>query len=639
MTRHLLIPSRRARPRYAVRPKLEQLEARQLLSTNVLTYHNDLGRTGDNLTETTLTPANVNAATFGKLFTYPTDGFVYAQPLYGANVPLGDGSHHDIVFVDTEHDSVYAFDAHGGGVLWQDSFIDPAHGVTTVPYQDVGIDDIKPEIGITGTPVINPNNGTLYVVAKTKETGDGSNHYVQRLHALDVRSGAEKFGGPFTIADTILNSDGSFTFVSGPSVPGTGVGNVDGVITFNALRQLQRPGLVLSNDVVYVAFASHGDTPPYHGWVLGFDAHTLQPVAVFNNTPNGERGGIWMSGAAPAVDVNGNLFLGVGNGSFDLAGQDYGDSVLNLSTANGLSVQDFFTPREQQRLAEHDLDLGSSGVMLLPDQPGPYPHLALEGDKYRTIYVLNRDHLGGYHQYTDDVVQELPGITRADFDTPAYFDAGTPDGRWVYYAGYLDHLKAFEVYHDQLLSVPTSESAVVFPNHGATPSVSANGTQNGIVWVIQNAGVGNASPAVLRAFDATNVANELYDSSQAGDRDQLDAGVKFAVPTIADGQVFIGTQDSLTIFGLLTGSPATGLTPALGTAPALSQPTGGIAVGMSADAPTAGPPGLVPPPTAGLAADAPASALPAPPPLLAGPLPQSGSDPLGDPLSLAASLG
>src|SRR5437879_10681169 len=334
----------------------------------VLTYHNDNARTGQNLGETILTPGNVAPGTFGLLFSYPVDGNVYAKLRYVPIVNLPCHGFHNVVFVATEHDSVYAFDADdsGVGLLWQVSFIDPANGVTTVPPENVQSQDIVPEIGITGTPVIDGGTGTLYVVAKTKEVVAGSPHYVQRLHALDIATGAEKFGGPIVIGDTVIDGS-STTYVSGPSVPGTGSGSVGGRVFFNALRQNQRSGLLLLNGVVYIGWASHSDTSPYHGWVLGYDAQTLAPAAVFNTTPNGGLGGVWMSGGGLAADSNGAVYLSTGNGTFDVTGSQapaYGDSVLKLATGLDLTVADSFTPWNQEDLKNKDQDLGSGGVLL-----------------------------------------------------------------------------------------------------------------------------------------------------------------------------------------------------------------------------------------------------------------------------------
>src|SRR5437588_580983 len=439
---------------------------------DVLTYHNDNGRTGQNLNETALTPANVNTAGFGKLFSYPVDGYVYAQPLYMSNVSIG-GVPHNVVFVATEHDSVFAFDADNpdpgsnGGLLWQASFINSAAGVTAVPQPDVISRDIVPEIGITGTPVIDKVTGTLYVVVKTKETGNGNTHYVQRLHALDVTSGAEKFGSPMVIADTIFDN-GIYTYVSGASVSGTGAGSVNGTIYFNALRQHNRAGLVLFGGVVYAAWASHSDQGPYHGWVIAFHASTLQQLAAFNTTPNGGLGGIWMGGGALAAASDGSIYFSTGNGPFDQLlppngrGPAYGDSVLKLAPTTGLTVADFFTPFNQADLERIDGDLGSGGVMLLPDQLGPDPHRM----------------------------------------------------------------------------------------------VNAFGT---------------GGPAILHAYDAMDLAIELYASDQTGLRDQLDGAVKFTTPTVANGKVYVGTQKSLAVFGFFPVAIAPPSAPTNLTATAVSS--------------------------------------------------------------------
>ena len=525
----------------------------------VLTYHNDNGRTGQNLQETSLAPANVSATGFGKLFSYPVDGFVYAQPLYASNIPVG-GVAHNVVFVATEHDSVFAFDADNpdpgsnGGLLWQASFIDPAAGVTTVPQTDVLSRDIVPEIGITGTPVIDAATGTLYVVAKTKETGDGNTHYVQRLHALDVTSGAERFGSPVVIADTII-ANGAYTYVSGPSVSGTGAGSVNGVVSFNALRQHNRTGLVLSGGVVFAAWASHGDHGPYHGWVIAFDAATLHQLAVFNTNPNGGLGGIWMGGGGLAADLGGGIYFSTGNGTFDQTppptgrGPAYGDSVVKLLFPAGLTVADSFTPFNQADLDRFDADLGSGAVMLLPDQVAARPHLMVAAGKEGKVYLMDRDNMGGYQRCgptCDDVVQSLPGgtVRGGSYGTPAYFNGQ------VYYQGAGDVMKAFQVVNGLLSTAPVSQSNVAFGFTGSTPSISANGASSAIVWALQVNAFGTGGPAILHAYDATNLAIELYASNQTGLRDQLDGAVKFTTPTVANGQVYLGTQTSVAVFGL-----------------------------------------------------------------------------------------
>jgi hypothetical protein len=546
------------------RPRLEQLEGRQLLSTGVLTYHNDLARNGANLNETTLTHANVNSATFGKLFSYSVDGYVYAQPLYVPNVTLPNGSVRNIVFVATEHDSVYAFDANnndpteGGGLLWQDSFIDPANGITPVPAADTETNDIVPEVGITGTPVIDGNSGVLYVVTKTKEIRGDGNHYVQTLHALDITTGVEMYGGPAIIADTLYLGADNYRYVSGISVPGSGAGSINGVVSFNALRENQRSGLALANGVVYVSFASHGDNDPYHGWVVGYNAHTLNPVSIFNNSANGTRGGIWMAGGAPAIDDNGNLYLATGNGTFVVTGSEgpsYGDSIVKLNP--NLSVTDYFTPYEEAELDMYDVDLGSGGVLLLPDSVGSsaHPRLMVQAGKEGKIYLLDRYDLGQFQRAPggiDDVVQVIPYAVQGYVtSTPAFFNG------MIYIRGQEDDLQAYQIAGARITLTPVSRTSQVFMDQwGGTVSISANGTSDGIVWTLDVRGAYTGSPAVLYAYNADDLSQELYDSDQAGSRDLLGSAVKFTVPTIADGEVFVGTQNTLEIFGLLNGGLA-----------------------------------------------------------------------------------
>ena len=555
---------------------------------DVWTYHNDNARTGQNLDETELTPATVNKNGFGKLFTQAVDGYVYAQPLYLRGVAVGGKGTHNVVFIATEHDSVYTFDADSNAgpnanPLWHVSFINPAMGLTTVPSSlshgqpnDVGTTDIVPEIGITGTPVIDVTAGTLYVVAKTKQVVGGHNHYVQRLHALDVGSGAEKFGGPAVLAETIADFNQTPQFVSGPTVPGSGESNDGhGHVFLNALKQNQRSGLALVNGVVYVAWAGHGDLPPFHGWVAGYDAGTLKLVGVFNTTPNavstdgppsGLAGGaVWQSGGAPAADGQGALYFATGNGMFNPAQKSFGDSVLKLSTDGGhLALADYFTPYDQGKREDNDIDLGSGGVLLLPDQPAPHPHLLVAAGKgstlvtmnngASTIYLLDRDNLGKFHTGDDSqIVQSLPGAIGANagggdngaFCTPAYFN------NRVYYLGTFDVLKAFEVKGGKLSAAPVSQANQIFPGPGATPSVSANGSSNGIVWVLQTFKFLPLNNAILHAYDANDLTNELYNSDMAGTRDQLGGNVKFTVPTVANGKVYVGTQKALEVFGRL----------------------------------------------------------------------------------------
>jgi hypothetical protein len=487
------------------------------------TYHNDNLRTGQNLGETVLTPANVNSAHFGKLFSYAVDGYIYAQPLYVANVAIPGQGFHNVVYVATEHNSVYAFDADNRTpqTLWHVSFL--GTGVTSVPSADTGTTDITPEVGITGTPVIDPASGTLYVVAKTKETGPA---YVLRLHALDITTGAEKFGGPVVIT-AMIN--------------GTGDGN-DGAghVPFNSLRQSDRCALLLDHGIVYIASASHGDNDPYHGWVLGYDAGTLAQVAVFNATPNESRAGIWEAGNGPAADAAGNVYVSTGNGTFNasLGGTGYGDSFLKLAGGT-LVLSDYFTPFNQSTLEAIDADMGSSGPMLLPDQATGPAHLMVGFNKLGTLFLVDRDNMGHFNAAGDtQIVQEIGSAVGEAFATPAYFN-GT-----IYIHAESDVLKAFTWNGTMLTASGQGLTTSAFP--GATPVISANGTAHAIVWELQVDAFTRGGPAVLRAVDAANVANELYNSTLSG---PAGPAVKFSVPTVANGKVYVGTQTELDVYG------------------------------------------------------------------------------------------
>jgi len=504
-------------------------------------------RTGVNSSETVLTPANVNVNQFGKLFSYPIDGVSDASPLYVANVNIAGIGLRNVVYVATEHDSVYAFDADGlqSTPLWRVSFIDPSRGITTVPPDDTGEPlDIYPEIGITGSPVIDPATKTLYVVAKTKEVSGQSVTYVHRLHALDLSTGAEKLGGPVIIQ---------------ASVNGNGDGSTGSQVPFISLRENQRAALLLSNGVVYIAFAGHGDQPPYHGWLLGYSASTLQRVMVYNTTPNGEGGGVWQSGDGPATDSSGNIFFVTGDGTFDAntGGRDFGDTFVKLSPTG--AVLDYFTPHDQAIMNAGDLDLGSGGTTLLPDQPGTYPHIGVSAGKNGTIYVVNRDNLGHYNSSSDSqIIQSIINVfpngsfITGNFKAPMYWNSH------LYYSADADYIKSFQVTNSRLSTSPTSQSSFIVNYPGATLGMSSNGTANGILWAVQRVDLdplgqsGTRGPGVLHAFDATNLNVHLYDSTQAtGNRDALDYAAKWAAPLVANGKVFVATNGRLTMFGLL----------------------------------------------------------------------------------------
>jgi hypothetical protein len=518
--------------------------------TSVTTYHNDIGRTGQNLNETILTTSNVNATQFGKLFSQPVDGQIYAQPLYLPGLTIG-GQTHNVVFVATENDSVYAFDADSNGganasPLWMASMLTAAHGAasgaTAFPASELAA-DITPLVGITGTPVIDPSSDTLYVVSKTQEGGNA----VQRLHALDVTTGNEKFGGPVVITATVA---------------GTGNGSVSGQLTFDQQWENQRPGLLLVNGIVYIGFAAHGDNGPWHGWILGYNAATLKQAGVYNASPNGVGSGFWMSGSGLAADVlnpstkpYGRMFVTSGNGDYTATtpyagSMDFGDSILNLDLTNGVpTIKDEFTPSDQADLDAEDGDLGSGGVMLIPTQTtGSVPNLLVQVGKEGTLYLVNRDKMSGYNS-TDAVVQEMQyavGVNGA-WSTAAYWNGN------VYYMGRGDYLKSFALVNGQLSTNPT-KSSEVYNYPGATPSISANGNTQGIVWTIDSEAYATSGAAILQAHNASNVATTLYSSSTNSSRDNPGPAVKFSVPTVVNGKVYVGTGTQVSIYGLLSGA-------------------------------------------------------------------------------------
>jgi hypothetical protein len=586
------------------RPTVEKLETRLApANVDVLSYHNDLLLTGQNLQEQILhpgpasDPTALNATNFGTLFSSPIDGQAYAMPLYKSNLAIPGMGTHNVAFIATEHDSVYAFDADNGMQLWQRIFIDPANGITTIPYAELSTPDLFPEIGITGSPVIDPtpsgpnNDGTLYVVVKTKEVRNTVAHYVQKLHALDLATGQEKFGGPYLIGDTTVGGpDGGYTDTTQIYVNGTGGGaDSTGKVHFNAAKENNRMALQLVGNIVYVAYASHADFRPYHGWVIGFDKTTLQPVKVFNTAPNADGVAIWESGGGLSFDPQGNMYFAVGNGfganAFDPAHGNYSESVLKIDpTPNWtptnpqmMRVVDYFTPFNWQQLDNQDADLGSGGAILLPDSVGStsHPHLMVETGKQGVIYLIDRDNLG---QFTsggpDHVVQTVTAGQTGVWGNPSFFQVNATSGI-IYYHGSGDFLKGYRITngHIDTTSILVSTFRSLFP--GEQPVPSADGTAdplnpvNGIVWELQvdNAagriqGVGDnttAGPATLRAFSTTNLTTELYDSNQTGQRDFFGGSVKFTVPVVTNGHVLVGTADHFSVLGLFpaeTAAPA-----------------------------------------------------------------------------------
>lgn len=547
----------------------------------VLTYHNDNARDGINTREFALSSSTVTTATFGKLFSCAVDGAIYAQPLWMRGVSIAAGIH-NIIVVATQHDSVYLFDADANACVayWHVNLLDTLHGGTAgeapVKWNDVGncYGDIYPEIGVTGTPVIDSTTNTIYVVSASESNSKNSGscvkttgNFYHRLHALDVFTGSEKYNAPVTIA---------------ASVPGTGDGSVNGMISFNSQLHHNRSGLAEAGGRIYVAFAAHEDAGKYHGWVIAYKATNVQQqMAVFNTTPNGvngAEGGIWAGGAAPAIDAGGDLYVSTGNGIFDELppppNDDYGDSILRLhyvtgSTLNGvnLSVAGYFTPFDQLSLAQSDGDLGSGGVVLFPNQTGSGPkYLLAEVGKEGVIYLIDRNNLGLYNSSNNNqIVQSFNGPANGLLGIPALWHND------LYVGGQYDAIRQFTFNPTTELFNTTvaSQTARSFGYPGTVPSVSSNSAGHGIVWAIDSSLYGYANhnvkgcavmpvpaacsgPAVLHAYSATNLAQEYWNSSQAANaRDRAGNAVKFVPPTIANGKVYVGTRTKVDVYGLL----------------------------------------------------------------------------------------
>ena len=504
-------------------------------SIDVTTYHYDNARTGQNVSETILTTSNVNQAKFGKLGELMVDGKVDAQPLYLSNVSRAGAGMKNVLYVATEHGSVFAFDADTvsgttAAPLWKIS----TQMAGEVPSDDRGCGQVTPEIGVTSTPVIDRTRGAIYVVSVSKNS---AGTYIHRIHALDLASGKELFGGP-----TIVTA----------SFSGNGVGNVGGKLTFDPSEYNERPGLLEINGTIYTTWGSHCDGGPYTSWMMAYSADTLKQTSVLNLVPNGSDGGIWMAGAAPAADAAGNIYFIIGNGTFDTALNanrlpsqgDCGNCFVKVSSTAPLTLLDYFTPLNTVMETGQDEDFGSGGPLLLPDvvdSGGKTRHLAVGSGKDANIYVLDRDNMGKFNATQDSIYQLISGqLAGPEFAKPSYFN-GT-----VYYGAVNDAIKAFPITAAKLATSPASKTAVVFGYPGATPTISANGMTNGIVWAVENGTV-----AVLHAYDATNLGSELYNSNQAsGSRDQF-SGNKFITPMIANGKVFVGTARSVAVFGLL----------------------------------------------------------------------------------------
>jgi hypothetical protein len=503
---------------------------------SVLTFHNDAARTGQNLAETILTHSNVNSSSFGKLFLVTLDSRVDAQPLYVPAVPVPGQGTHNLLIAATENDSLYALDADSGAVLWQTSVL----GSGETPSDTRNCNQVTPTIGITATPVIHLNTGgpggVIYAVAMSK---DSSGKYYQRLHALDLASGVETLGGP-------VNIQARF--------PGAGADSRNGYVFFDPKQYTERAALLYLNGVIYLGFSSHCDHPPYTGWILGYNASTLKPAAILNVTPNGAEGSIWSAGGGLAADSSGNIYFLDANGTFDATfdsqgfpiNGDFGNAFIKLSTGGKLAVADYFAMYNTVAESQADEDLGSGGAMVLPDMldsTGATRHLAIGAGKDANIYLVDRDNMGKFNpQNNNAIYQELTGVlANRVVSTPAYYNG------LVYYCATSDALKAFQFTNARLSAAPVMATAHRFPYPGATPAISANGAANGIVWVVEN-----SSTAVLHAYSAGNLRQELYNSNQAaGGRDQFGPGNKFMAPTVVNGKVYVGTPTGIAAFGLL----------------------------------------------------------------------------------------
>jgi Chitobiase/beta-hexosaminidase C-terminal domain/PQQ enzyme repeat len=514
---------------------------------NVTTYHNDNSRTGEYTQETVLTPANVSGGQFGKVFTTPVDGWVYAQPLYMSNVSIG-GSTHNVLYVATENDTLYAIDAATGTIYWHYSLV-PANGVPVSSSTDINCTDLVPEVGVTGTPVIDPTTGTIYLVAKSKV---GASFY-QYLHAIDVSTGAEKFGGPVNIQATF------------PGTAGDGNGTT---LSFNTMLQNQRAALLLENGHVVIGWGSHCDNNPWHGWVMSYSASTLAQEAVYNTSPDGYGNGVWMAGNGLAADPSGNIYFATGNGTWN-GTTDIGDSIVKLGppTGGAFPVVDYFTPYNQAYLESNDLDMASGGIVLLPALPSGQELIA-EMSKPGEMYLVNRNNMGRYcvnaspacTNTNSQIVQDVPNFTVGVWGSPAYWNGYVYWGS-ANWSGVEDNLQAFALNANgsgMLSTTATSKTTLTFAAPAPSPSISANGATAGILWALDNSSfknscVGSTNCQVLYAYDATDLANLLYSSSQAPNaRDVPGGAVKYVVPMIANGKVYFGSQSAVSGYGLIT---------------------------------------------------------------------------------------
>jgi hypothetical protein len=531
---------------------LPVLSAQVPTAVPVLTWRYDQTHAGQNTRETLLTPSNVNPDSFGKLFSLNVDSTVYPQPLYVPNLKMSDGQTHNVLFVATSNDSIYAFDADSNGgtnanPIWKITLLDSAHGAgagaTAVPWQDTGSPDVAPTVGITGTPVINPDTNTMYVVGTTKENGT----YFARLHAINIITGAEQANSPVNISATVA---------------GTGNGSSGGQLAFSPLWENQRPALAYYNGYVYIGFGAHGDNGPWHGWLFSYNATTLAQSAVLCLTPNGSGAGIWGSGAGFPIDdgaTGGRMFVVTGNGTrstmppFD-ANSEFGESTIAFSLANGgLKPIDAFTPFNYQALNTADWDLGAGGVLMIPDQQGTHPHVLVQAGKEGRILVLDRDNLGGYAAGASSNTNALQDIStlipqgKGFWATPAYWNG------MVYLWAENNVAMMFKMNTGVMDAEPASKSSVSATWPDPTFSISSNGTQNGIAWAVRADQFNTNGPAVLYAWDANDLTSTIYESDTNATRDSAGPANRYSIPVVTNGKVYVAANKEVDVYGLVNG--------------------------------------------------------------------------------------
>ena len=521
----------------------------------VLTWRYDLTHAGQNTTETLLTPGNVNVSSFGKLFSLSVDSTVYAQPLYVPALKMSDGLEHNVLFVATENDSIYAFDADSNGgananPIWHISLLTAAHGAgagaTAVPWEDTGSPDVAPTIGITGTPTINPATNTMYVVAATKENGA----YFSRLHAINIITGAEQPNSPANITATVA---------------GTGNGSSGGQLSFSPLWENQRTALDYYNGYVYFGYGAHGDNGPWHGWLFAYNATTLQQSAQLCLTPNGIGAGLWASGAGLPIDTSvsgGRMFVVTGNGTHSTyppfsATTELGESVIAFNLANGgLTPTDAFTSFNYQDLNDHDWDLGSGGLLMVPNNNGPNPHMLIQSGKEGRIVVLNRDNLGGYAagaSSNTNALQDISTVIPAGqgfWATPAYWNGN------VYLWATQNVPMLFKLVDGVLDSTPDSQSSITSAFPDPSFSISSNGTLDGIAWAVRSDQFNTNGPGVLYAWNANDLTNTIYESDTNSQRDAVGPANKFSIPIVTNGKVYVAAYGEVDVYGLFNGEPA-----------------------------------------------------------------------------------